>query len=140
MRNKYAIVFACLKAINSLPGDINLTYQQAVKDYTGGRTESLGDLSAAELKGLEKRLQAMSPKQSDRSKLDNTRKAIIAQFKSIGKTADDAISWAEKYGVNGKKKRFNEYTGQELYKLLQNAKKVKAHGEKTTINGLQQGE
>jgi hypothetical protein len=66
---------------------------------------------------------------SDRSatdvKRDKMRKAIISNFKFIDKTTGDAIAWAEKYGCNGVKRKFNEYTTQELYVLIQNAEKMK---------------
>jgi len=57
---------------------------------------------------------------------DKMRKAIISQFKAIGKTTNHAIAWAEKYGVGGEKRLFNDYSEQELYQLIRNAEKMKS--------------
>lgn len=126
----YKKVFAIISAINKAGGSVN--HRQLVSDFTEKRTESLADLSDEEFSLFESNLVSMAPgqdKKKDYSSdpLDTTRKAIISQFKSIGGDAADAKEWCEKYGVNGVKKPFNDYTGQELYVLLQNAKKVKQH-------------
>ncbi len=129
MGNKYSRFFAILKEINTNGGQ--LTKEQAVHDYTNKRTTSLTDLSDQELYGLEQALSSISrPRgivivQVD-AKADRMRKGIISQFLSIGKTAQAAKDWAEKYGVQGKKRKFDDYTHQELWLLLQNAKKMKA--------------
>ena len=125
---KFSKVFALLKQINST--GMGLTYQQAVKDLTDNRTDSLSSLDAWEVQELERMLLKMVP--SDKSKVapdadkaDRMRKSIISIFKSIGGTVDDAKKWAEKYGVNGKKKAFNEYTPGELFLLIRNAETMK---------------
>ncbi len=130
MKNKYARVFAIVGQINNAGADV--TYKELLKSFTNGRTDSLSKLEHWELQEFERslmKLQGENPL-SDADYLNDplnaTRRAIIAQFKSIGRTASNAIEWAEKYGVNGRKKRFNDYNGQELFVLLQNAKKVKA--------------
>ena len=125
MPRDYSQVFVLLVQINK--SGIELTKEEAVSTFTNGRTGSLTELSDFELTDFKKSLQLMvtQPDRKD-DKLDNTRKAIISQFKGIGKTTADAIAWAEKYGVFGNKRRFNDYNGQELYQLLQNAKKMKA--------------
>jgi DNA modification methylase len=132
MKNKFAKVFAIVKQINDAGG--NTTHKELLKDFTakreGGATESLSDLKFYELQEFERSLSStlskQKPKDYDNDPLNQTRRAIIAQFKSIGRDTKEAISWAEKYGVNGQKKRFNNYTGQELFILLKNAEKVKS--------------
>jgi hypothetical protein len=128
MARNYSRVFAILKDVNSI--GIDLTYKEAVGTFTAGRTESLGDLSDFELKEFEKTLMLMVPENKKLERFNDanndTRRAIISQFKSIGKTTADAIAWTEKYGVFGNKRKFNDYNGQELFQLLQNAKKMKA--------------
>ena len=125
MPRDYSQVFVLLVQINK--SGVELTKEEAVSIFTDKRTVKLTDLSDFELIEFKKTLQFMVP-QTDKKddKLDRTRKAIISQFKGIGKTTADAIAWAEKYGVFGSKKKFNDYDGQELYQLLQNAKKMKA--------------
>ncbi|TAG31909.1 MAG: hypothetical protein EAZ35_02335 [Sphingobacteriia bacterium] len=129
MKNNYSRFYAIIKQINQSGGDI--TKEGIVSDFTSGRTKSLGDLSLGEFQELERSLVKLAPTNRNAAdyqfeKLDRSRKAIISQFRSIGRTANDAIEWSEKYGVNGVKKQFNSYTGQELFKLLRNAKQVKA--------------
>lgn len=130
MANNYSRFFAVIKQINSQGG--HLSKEQAVSEFTQGRTDKLGDLSLGEFQELERsliRLAGTSKPSAAKYKddpLDKARKAIIAHFKSIGRTTEDAITWAEKYGVNGVKKRFNDYNGQELWQLVQNSKKVKS--------------
>jgi len=130
MKNsKYARFFAILKQINA-NGEA-LTKEEAVNRYTGGSTGSLSSLSPVELAGLERSLAALvknrsnGPQQPIDQVADRLRKGIISQFLSIGRTAADAKAWAEKYGVRGNKRKFNDYDHQELYMLFQNAKKVK---------------
>lgn len=128
MRTKYSRFYAVIAQINRAGG--NLNKEDLVLTFTQGRTDKLTDLSIQEFQELERRLLIstnLRPSKIDyiNDPLDKTRKAIISQFKSIGRTAQNAIAWAEKYGVNGVKRKFNDYTGQELFKLLLNAKKVK---------------
>jgi DNA modification methylase len=139
--SKYAKIFGIISQINQAGGKV--TYQELVKDFTSGRTTSLSSLSFSEFQEFERQLAAMSRTkyQGNTNKyasdpLDATRKAIISQFRSISRSANDAIAWAEKYGVNGQKKGFNEYTGQELFILLQNAKKVKEGFMKSAVKKL----
>lgn len=125
MARNYSQVFVLLVQINK--GGMELTKEEAVKEFTNSDNGSLSDLTDTELDEFKQYLQLMVPKTDYKSdKLDATRKAIISQFKSIGKTTQDAIIWAEKYGVFGNKRSFNDYDGQELYQLLQNAKNVRA--------------
>lgn len=125
MARDYSRVFAILKDINKQ--GVELTYKEAVDIFTGGEHESLSRLSDFKLQEFIKALMQMMPNQPHYNPVHNeTRRAIIAQFKGIGKTTKDAIFWAEKYGVFGNKRRFNDYDGQELYQLLQNAKQMKA--------------
>lgn len=129
MSNKYSKIFAIITQINRAGGSV--TKEELVSEFSHGRTTSLNDLSFSEFQQFERNLVKMAPnRQSSRDfakdPLDKSRKAIIAQFKSIGRSAEQAIHWAETRGVFGVKKRFNEYTGQELHQLIKNAEKVKA--------------
>ncbi len=142
--SKYSRLFAIIKQLNS--NGAQLSHKQLVKDFTGGRTESLKDLSEGEFQELERQLIKSTPKTKtatdyEADPRDAQRKAIIAQFKSINRTADDAKAWAEKYGVRGIKRLFNDYTAQELHTLLQNCLKMKSDFikgvNKKLLNGLQ---
>lgn len=128
MKGKYSQIFAIIGTINKAGG--NVTYKELVKEFTDSRTTSLGDLNPEELELFTKKLSAMAPRQQpvdySSDPLDATRKAIISQLLSKGSNAASAKAWAEKYGVNGVKKAFNDYDGSELFILLQNAKKIKA--------------
>lgn len=130
MKGKFSRVFAIISDINKAGGDV--TYKELVKGFTNNRTDSLSSLEHRELQEFERSLMRLQGQQdlSDadykNDPLNGTRRAIIAQFKSIGRTAEAAIEWAEKYGVNGEKRKFNDYNGQELFILLRNAKQVKS--------------
>lgn len=108
---------------------LTLTKEDAVRNFTKGRTESLGSLSFWELQELERELSSMTVKKElhipGGDKCDSKRKKIISQFRSIGRTAQDAKDWAEKYGVFGIKKPFNEYDLKELNQLARNAEQMK---------------
>lgn len=142
MKNKYSRIFAIIKQVNEAGGAV--TKESLVSDFTNGRTTSLSDLSFSEYQEFERNLVSVSRNKNNAHKPnskshehdpnDATRKAIIAQFKSIGRSTQDAISWCERYGVRGLKKSFNSYSGQELYILLQNAKKVKTAFIKSVSN------
>lgn len=140
MTNKYAKVFAIIKQLNE--AGANITREELLFDFTEGNSTSLKALNDWQLAEFERRLSAMSPKTvTNASKykndpLDKARKAIIAQFKSIGSTAEVAIAWAEKYGTKGVKKRFNEYDGQELWWLIRVSEKVKHDFIKSINNKL----
>lgn len=133
MKNKYARVFAMVAEINA--SGANTTYKDLLWDFTkdreAGQTKSLGDLTEFELREFETCLQRLKTNPTKSASdyandpLDAQRKAIIAQFKSMGLTAYHAKAWAEKYGVSGVKRNFNEYTANELYVLTKNAEKVK---------------
>lgn len=126
-RNKYARFFAILKDANGK--GLNMTYKELIEEHTNGRTNSLGDLSVYELQQLERNLMQFNGNKPQApaydQKRDDMRKAVISQFLSIGRTVQDAKDWAEKYGVYGVKRRFNDYTEQELYQLIRNAEKMK---------------
>lgn len=127
--NQYSSFFTALKR---LPG---LSKEEAVYDFTQGRTRSLRSLSHWEVQELTRRLQSISPTQpadfAGGEKADKMRKAIIAIFKKRGLTTQDAIAWAEKQGVKGNKKQFNDYTTGELYVLIGIAEKVQESFEKS---------
>lgn len=128
MTHNYSRFFSLIKQINNT--GVALTKEEVIQDFTNGKTNSLKALKHFELQELERRLM----ERLNNTKTDNDfkndprdaqRKAIISQFKSIGRNAADAIAWAEKYGINGKKKRFNDYDAQELFILTKNAENVK---------------
>lgn len=123
--SNYAQFFAILKSINNLGA--GLTKEDIISEFTGGKTSSLSSLNSYEYDDLIKHLMALQNKYNtgQHDPLDKARKAIISQFKSIGKTTEDAIAWAEKYGVFDVKAKFNDYTGQQLWQMLQVAKKIK---------------
>lgn len=144
MKSKYSRFYAIIKQINNAGGNINKA--DLILSFTSGRTDKLNDLSFQEFQELERNLIASTHANHENhtyanDHLDKTRKAIISQFKCIGTTTQNAIDWAEKYGVNGAKKRFNDYNGQELFKLLINARKmkedyIKSINQKMNANGL----
>lgn len=144
MKHNYSRFYALIKQINA--NGVAVTKEDIVLEFTSGKTTSLTSLKHWEFQELERRLQQSvnSPNKAAASNykndpLDSTRKAIISQFLSIGRSVQDAKDWAEKYGVNGTKKLFNQYTGQELFVLLQNAKKVKADYIKSANKKLTNG-
>lgn len=122
---------------------MNMTYKEVVQDFTGGRTDSLSDLTLHELTELQTNLSLLSRtapvsgKKYDVS--DSMRKAIISQFLAIGRTAADAIAWAEKNGVFGHKRAFNDYTTRELWQLIRNAEKMKADHIAAVAKKLKEG-
>ncbi len=135
-KNKYATFFAILKQINATGA--GRTKEDIVKEFTNERTASLSDLSATELGLLEKSMSSMvsgnrykAPVQTifgsslKEKQNDKKRKKIIAIFKSIGSDVKGAKAWAEKYGVDGIKLPFNDYSGKHLSKLIASAEKVK---------------
>ncbi len=128
MTHNYSRFFSLIKQINST--GVALTKEEVIQDFTNGKTNSLKALKHFELQELERRLMERlnNTKTSNDFKndpRDAQRKAIISDFKSIHRTTNDAIAWAEKYGVNGVKKKFNNYTKSELKLLKLNAEKVK---------------
>lgn len=132
----YLRFFGLLRDINK--NGANRTKESLVSEFTNGRTDSIRGLSEKEYTDLCLQLESMLPKKKY-DKADKMRKAIISQFLSIGKTAEDAKAWAEKHGVRSKKKGFNEYDNQELYLLVQNAQKVKSDHIKAVSKGLKNG-
>jgi len=128
MKNQYARVFAIINQLNAQGAAV--TKEDLVFDFTGGKHCSLSALSFQEFKEFERQIVNISPNKYTSTdyvndKNDKLRKAIIAIFKSIGRTVDDCKAWAENYGVNGQKKPFNNYNTKELWLLRRNAEKVK---------------
>lgn len=145
MNNPYAAFFAAFK--KSQERGNPLTRSEVILEFTSGRTGSLKDLQPYELNELTLRIRHMNPdcfqkKTIENPKSDRMRKAIIAIFHKMDKQPSQAIAWAEKQGVGGVKKRFNDYTNQELYKLILVAEKVLndyeaalRKGMRTMVNG-----
>lgn len=122
--NKYAAVFALIKHIQQF--DSEYTSETAVSDFTNGVSKSLRDIPDNKLPYLVEMLKRVStspskPKSYADDPHDKQRKAIIAIFKSHGKTVEDAKAWAKRQGVKGVHKEFNDYNGQELFTLTRQA-------------------
>lgn len=119
---KYATFFLALKR------HPHLTKEQAVLNFTNGQTNSLKALDHWEVQELTRRLNDLAPAPSPKGEgraYPGGEKAIIAIWRSMGRQPADAIAWAEKQGVKGVKKRFNDYTNGELYILIAIAEKAK---------------
>lgn len=109
-----------------------MTKEQAVLDFTNGKSNSLKALDHWDVQELTRSLNNVAmPKPLEQKKeypggekANQMRRAIIAIFRKMDKTAADAIYWSEKQGVKGKKKQFNDYTTGELYALISIAEKV----------------
>lgn len=123
-KHKYSTIFALIGDINKASGKLNR--KEFIRDFTLGATDSLTALSEPELIELERSLRLLAPKPVFDQKADKCRKAIIAIYKSMGKSTDFAINWAENNGVAAVKKTFNDYTVAELMKLIRVAEKIKA--------------
>ncbi len=119
--NRYTAFFAAYSA--SVKAGNYLSKEELVQSFTGGATTSLKELTDAQLAELTAKLNALNPAPVP-GKEDKMRKSIIAIFRHMNRTPQDAIDWAEKQGVKGVKKRFNDYTSQELYILIRIAEKI----------------
>jgi hypothetical protein len=127
--NKFAAFYAAYNT--SVASGNPASKAELVRDFTNGRTCSLKDLSDDEIRQLVHCINDRTgakyvPTSPEEVQKDGLRKAIISQFYTMHRTTAAAKAWAEKYGVNGQKKRFNQYTGGELFLLLKNAEKVVA--------------
>ena len=93
-----------------------------IAGITKGRSESSKDLTDFEARELINFLKA------ERGKIyiecDRKRKKLIALAYSIGENQHFVIGWAEKYGVNGVKKKFNQYDKKELHLLIDKFQKT----------------
>ena len=124
--SKYSTFFAAYNA--SVKEGNPFTKEEQIQIFTGGRTTSLKELSSAEVKELTKTINDALGivLKAVNDKADRMRKSIIAIFKKMERTTQQAIAWAEKQGVKGEKKKFNDYTTQELFILIRIAEKVHA--------------
>lgn len=131
MASTYAGFFAAYNA--SVRAGSPLSKEEVVGNFTNHRTTSLKELSGAELEALVaglNQLNRFTPKVNHKPTAhtnpdgDKMRKAIIAIFYKMKRTAKDAIDWCEKQGVAGEKRKFNDYSNQELYTLIRVAEKV----------------
>jgi len=121
--NKYAGFFAAYNA--SVKRGNPLSKEEVIQGFTGGATSSLKELTLPQLQEIVRQLNATNADKFN-TKEDKMRKAIIAIFKKMNRPTTAAIEWAEKQGVKGEKKKFNEYTAQELFVLIHVAEKVLA--------------
>lgn len=142
--NRYAAFFAAYNS--SVKRGNPLSREEQISEFTGGRTQSLKELNAWELNELTMRLnksaivstslnERKALPAAERSRSDRMRKAIIAIFHKMDRPPAAAIAWAEKQGVTSTslsnrgehvKKRFNDYSNQELYQLILRAEKALA--------------
>lgn len=102
-------------------------FSNLCKQFSRGRTEFLGELTARELGELNAFFASFLRKEQARKhqQKDKLRKSIIAVAYDMGRDVDFAKGWCEKYGTKGQKRKFNEYSEQELYALLQKLEKVR---------------
>lgn len=136
MPRDYSEVFAIVKQLNI--NGARTTYKDLLKEFMNGVTDSLRAISDDDLDLFKKSLRLMvGEKHKYTDSNDAIRKAIISQFKSVGGSTTDAIAWAEKYGVFGVKKKFNDYDGQELWQMLRNAEKMKGDAIKSVNRQMQ---
>jgi hypothetical protein len=123
--NKYTAFFAAYNTSKSRGNP--LTKEEVVASYTNGRTSSLKELSHIELAEIVRQLNSSAPPpQIASTKEDKMRKSIIAIFRDMGLSVDDAKPWAEKQGVKGIKKHFNKYSAAELFVLIRLAEKIRS--------------
>lgn len=140
MKNIFSPFFAAYN--DSVKRGNPFTKEEVVSNFTNGRTSSLKHLDHWELQELTRTLRQLSPPPSGggregAEKADKMRKAIIAIFKSMNRTTEDAKAWAEKQGVKGLKKAFNEYTTGDLYILIGIAEKIKSDWQKSIRKQVQ---
>ncbi len=128
-KNKYAATFALIKHIQQF--DPEYTSVEAVRAFTDGKHTSLRDVADNQIYYLNQMLQQVAatpskPKENAYAAdpRDKQRKAIIAIFRSNGKTVQDAKAFCETNGVFGVKRGFNEYSGQELFQLARISEKL----------------
>jgi hypothetical protein len=125
--NRYAAFYGAYN--NSLKNGNTMSKEEVVLEFTESRTKSLQDLSEDELKALVSNLNELAgakfvPITKDEKDRDKMRKAIIAQFHLMHRTPSHAVAWAEKMGVFGNKRKFNQYDKKELRQLIKNAEQV----------------
>lgn len=135
--NQYARFYASYNT--SVKCGNTASKEEVVFEFTGGRTTSLRELSEAELKDLIDQLnqksafrQAQGTKNYSKDEIarNTMRRAIIAQFHCAGRDGVRAAkAWAEKQGATvdnvNIKRRFNDYTQQELISLIKKAEKMR---------------
>lgn len=126
--NKYSGFFAAYNA--SVKNGNPTTKEEMLLDFTNDRTSSLKELTDAELEEITKRIKSLSGLTYISNVIetnptgDKMRKSIISIFKKMNCNTKEAIEWAEKQGVKGVKKPFNDYTNGELFVLIRVAEKV----------------
>lgn len=110
--------------LHSLLSSTGLMSQKSnlVSGFTQHRTESSREMNDTEARALIAHLQG----EQDKSKIacDKKRKKLIALSYSIGENDHFVKGWAEKYGVNGVKRKFNDYNKQELHLLIDKFQKT----------------
>lgn len=107
------------KSIHALLSEAGLSSQKSniIAGITQGRTESSKEMTDMEARQMITYLKMECGKMH--ADKDKKRKKLIALAYSIGENTQFVIAWAEKYGVNGVKRKFNQYTKQELHLLIE---------------------
>ena len=101
-----------------------------ISEWTNGRTASSADLTDSEAMDIINRLEGRTRMKTKRysDNCDRLRKQLIAMSYSIGEQPMFVKVWSEKYGAkNGTgtvRRRFNDYTEMELYRLRDKFRKV----------------
>jgi len=139
MTNKYAAFFAAYNA--SVKRGNPLSKEEMIGEFTNGQTTSLKELSWHEVNELTTRLNYTSGNSvqppTHNTKEDRMRKAIIAIFHRMDRKPADAIAWAEKQGAKGNKRKFNDYSTQELYILIGVAEIILSDWQKSIRNRME---
>lgn len=130
----YKSFFAAFK--NSVAHGNKFSKDEYIHLFTEGRTTSLKELSQRELGEITANLNALCPA-PDYGKGDRMRKSIIAIFHNMDRAPAQAIAWAEKQGVRGRKRKFNDYNNGELYVLIRIAEKALASYRTSVRKGIQ---
>ena len=124
------------KTLHALLTATKLTGQKAnlCLGASEDRTEHSSELTDKEADALIAYLEKQVPNRGIPGGVtaDRLRKLLIAKGHNIGKHPNSVKAWCEKQGVNGVKKKFNDYTPQELRYLSEVFDKVVVHAlEKT---------
>lgn len=122
--------------------DTGMTKEEAVLTFTEGKHDSLRKLSQKDFQTLCNQLVKLTSTRTFTpadAKADSMRKAIISIFYQMDykEPIKAAKAWAEKQGVNGEKKKFNDYNRQELKALILRAEKALSDYENALRKGLQ---
>lgn len=100
-KNKKDLVFSFSKENSDSTKDLTRAQAQELLDYLNNKIEP--------------------------NECDKKRKRLIGMSFGIGANTEFVKAWCEKYGVFGKKKKFNEYDSRELSGLIAKFQFVEKH-------------